>query len=109
MNKQELRNIISINDPITMSINYISRDGMSRHFSIFAIVDNKIKNITNNIADLLGCKAKRGKFSKDYILVGGCGMDMCNDFANRIKRMLYTENEFEASNLYYYDGAYKII
>lgn len=68
----------------------VSRSGMSRQFSFYAIANNQPVFLTYSIAVLLGYPVtKSGPLTAR---VDGCGMDMAFHTAHRLSRVLHQED-----------------
>lgn len=81
-------------------VRHVSNSGMSRVIDFFVIVDNKPRNITYLMEDLLDYKYDK---YNSGIKVGGCGMDMCFHCVYSLSGELYKTSPNHES-----DGGYKL-
>jgi len=69
-----LKEIIKPGQPVYTVLLKVSNSGMSRQLKVLTIIDNKIKDIGNEVATILDYRlAKNNDWS---VIIGGCGMDM---------------------------------
>ncbi|MDM7993874.1 MAG: hypothetical protein QUS11_11260 [Candidatus Fermentibacter sp.] len=71
----ELRKILRPGDRVYGIVRSVSRSGMSRTISFYAIKKNQPVYLTGYMARALGLTMTRGYH--DAVRVHGCGMDMC--------------------------------
>lgn len=66
----------------------VSRSGMSRTISVYAIINNEPWNISGYVAKIIGWPIERKWLS---IKVSGCGMDMCFHTIETLSRALFNQ------------------
>lgn len=63
--------ILKPNDRVFYRVNKVSRSGMSRRISFYAILDNDLLNLNYLFETVLDYNS-----NEDGVLIRGCGMDM---------------------------------
>ena len=63
--------ILKQNDRVFYRVNKVSKSGMSRRISFYAILDNDLLNLNYLFETILDYKS-----NEDGVLIRGCGMDM---------------------------------
>lgn len=69
---EELKKMLKPGDTLYTILRHVSRSGMSRNISVYAIIDNEPIMLDWHVARALGYSLAKG----GGIRVGGCGMDM---------------------------------
>jgi hypothetical protein len=71
---ETLKKFLKEGDTVYTIVKRVSRSGMSRLIKFYTIKENKIVDLSCDVASILGC---RYSYDKDGVKVDGCGMDMC--------------------------------
>ena len=74
---------------VYVSIDSVSRSGMSRNMRVFVINDNKLYNITYYAGHALEWPVKDNSYGQRVIKVDGCGIDMAFHLVNTLSRVLH--------------------
>lgn len=83
-----LRNILKPGDTVFCVLNNVSRSGMSREITLYAIGEDKNPMYLSGYAEALGL-GRRGK--REGNIVGGCGMDMGFHLVSQLSQELYPD------------------
>lgn len=83
-----LRKILKPGDTVYCVLNNVSRSGMSREITLYAIDDDKQPMYLSGYAEALGL-GRRGK--RDGNIVGGCGMDMGFHLVSQLSQLIYPD------------------
>ncbi len=70
--KDELRALLPPGSIVYTSLNHVSRSGMQRAISTYIIIDNDVRDISYDVAEIIGNSIHK----KGGIKIDGCGMDM---------------------------------
>jgi hypothetical protein len=82
-----LRSLLKPGTTVYTKINHVTRSGMSRSITAYAIIDDKPVYLSGYAARVLD--ERRDKY--DGITLAGCGMDMGFELVYRLSRKLYPE------------------
>lgn len=86
--KEELRKYCPKGSTVYGIVRDVSRSGMQRRISFYAIKDNRPIFLDGMIANLLDYKRSN---REEGIIVGGCGMDMCFHVVHSLAHSLYQD------------------
>lgn len=84
-----LRTLYPVGSTVPMRVEYVSRNGMRRHISVWHRSDKGTwSNASRMVAEVVGMPLNgRG----DALVVDGCGMDMCFHLVYSLSRGLYRQ------------------
>jgi len=74
-------------------LKHVSRSGMYRRIAVLVPYNNEIRNISWQVADVLGLRDTDGSVG-----IGGCGMDMGFSIVYNLSRLLYTDSKLRAGD-----------
>ena len=74
---------------VYVSVDSVSRSGMSRNMRVFVINDNQLINATYYVGKALGWTVKDNSYGQRVIKVDGCGMDMAFHLVYTLSRVLH--------------------
>src|SRR5690242_20520391 len=80
-----LREILPPGSTVRCILRHVSRSGMQREISLFALSPDDIRDVTHLVAEVLGDRV--GK--RQGIVVKGCGMDMGFHLVSTLSYYLY--------------------
>lgn len=83
------------------SLQHVSRSGMYRRIAVLVPYNNKIRNISWQVADVLGLKGTDGAVG-----ISGCGMDMGFAIVYDLSRVLYANSKLSTLPLGTSDPGY---
>jgi len=89
-NKEELRQLLPPGSTVYTSLNHVSRSGMQRAISTYIIIENDVRDISYDVAEIIGSTMHK----KGGIKIDGCGMDMGFSIVYHLSYELYP-NGFE--------------
>jgi len=99
--KQELHKLLKPGDRVYTILQHVSRSGMARDISTIIVNDNRLRDITYLVADLLQFPRR----DDGSVRVFGCGMDMGFSLVYDLGATLWPEGfEGEHGN----DGGYAL-
>ena len=80
-----IRNLVKAGDTVYVTLNHVSRTGMSRDASVYAVQNNVLYNITQDVAILTDNSLTR----LGGVLLRGCGVDVGLQLVYNLSRVLY--------------------
>lgn len=83
--KGKLRALLPPGSIIYTTLNHVSRSGMQRAISTYIIIDNDIRDISYDVAEVIGNTIH----NKGGIKIDGCGMDMGFEIVYQLSYALY--------------------
>ncbi len=83
--KDELRALLPPGSIVYTTLNHVSRSGMQRAISTYIIIDNDIRDISHDVAEVIGNTIH----NKGGIKINGCGMDMGFAIVHQLSYALY--------------------
>lgn len=88
--KGKLRLLLPPGSIVYTSLNHVSRSGMQRAISTYIIIKNDVRDISYDVAEIIGSTIHK----KGGIKIDGCGMDMGFAIVHQLSYALYP-NGFE--------------
>jgi hypothetical protein len=82
---KDLKKKVKKDSEIIVVIHKVSKSGMRRKMSAFVIYKKKLVNLNFDMARLNIARCD----DNNYLVVDGCGMDMCSELTYRLKTKLY--------------------
>ena len=83
--KGKLRALLPPGSIIYTTLNHVSRSGMQRAISTYIIIDNDIRDVSYDVAEVIGNTI----YKKGGIKIDGCGMDMGFAIVHQLSYALY--------------------
>jgi len=85
--KGKLRALLPPGSIVYTTLNHVSRSGMQRAISTYIIIDNDIRDISYDVAEVIGNTIH----NKGGIKIDGCGMDMGFKIVYQLSYALYPD------------------
>jgi hypothetical protein len=65
----------------------VSKSGMSRRVKVYIVLNNRIINVTYNVAETIGYTL----LNDDTIRIGGCGYNIADWLVKRVSKVLFND------------------
>lgn len=85
-----LKEILHPGDTVYTVLRHVSRSGMYRVVSVYAIADNEPRWLSNLVATAIGFRFDN---KHDAVGVGGCGMDVGFEIVYNLSRVLFQNGD----------------
>lgn len=92
-NIKYLKQLLRRRKDVYTVLKHVSRSGMYRQIAVLVLYKNEIRNISWQVADVLGLKGTDGAVG-----IGGCGMDMGFAIVYNLSRVLYAKSKISAGD-----------